>query len=52
MLCPSRNLFLLKLAYMITLDYGENMETFCGKCGDAAAKKMYAIERSVRYDMI
>ncbi len=39
MLCPSHNLFLLKLAYMITLDYGENMETFCGKCGDAAAKK-------------
>jgi hypothetical protein len=24
---------------MVTLDYGENMETFCEKCGDAGAKK-------------
>jgi hypothetical protein len=24
---------------MLTPDYGENMETFCEKCGDAAAKK-------------
>jgi len=36
MLSQSRNLFFLKLGCMITLDYGENMEIFCGKCGDVA----------------